>query len=185
MILTAAALTVAAGCAGKAPVTTTTNDIQAPAPAADRQLQSLDADAVGDLSSLVDHRADLPTSIPAADAAKVLVHIADADVAKAKPYGLQHRHGHGFGFRSFGRFGGLGLWGGLGFGGFWPGLSSLAYSSMLYYPVGSYAYPYSMVGSSYVPYNYLDAAVDRIAPYSTIYPFLYRSRGLYRPYFLI
>ena len=183
--LAASALLVAVGCARTAPGTNPAASVQAPP--VERQLLSLDAADVGDLAALTDNRASLPASIPAADADKLLVHIQDSDVAKAKPFTLQ-RHGH-FGARSFGRFGGFGLWGGLGFYGGWPGLSSLAYSNLLYYPYGSYMYPYSLVGNAYLPFTYpstyLDTVIDRIAPYSSVYPFLYRTRGLYRPYFLV
>jgi len=183
--LAASALLVAVGCARTAPGTTPAASVQAPG--ADRQLLSLDGADVGDLAALTDNRASLPASIPAANADKLLVHIQESDVAKAKPFTLQ-RWGH-YGARHFGRFGGLGLWGGLGFYGGWPGLSSLAYSSLSYLPFGSYLYPYTQVGNAYAPYTYpstyLDAAINRIAPSSSVYPFLYRTRGLYRPYFLI
>lgn len=124
----------------------------------DRQVLSInDPGYLGDQAAFEQVRAQLPQRISEADAKGMLVQIDPSKVVEQgdKSYSVQR-------YRFFSR-------------GFFPYYRGL-YSSLYYYPFGNYYFPYTYRAGAYYPYSYRGLS-------SLYYPYFYRYRGLYSPYY--
>jgi hypothetical protein len=126
-----------------------------------RSYQVQAVEGTTDLGAII---ARLPARIAVADAARLLVSIPQDRIRPAPTYGLQDTDvAHHDWMRAVG----------------WPLISSYSRhratvpltTPALYYPYGSYYFPYSLIGSVYYPYSSRCAAL-----------FLYRTRDFYSPY---
>lgn len=110
-------------------------------------------------------RQHLPSRIPAADAAKVLVQIdPDKIVKEAASNELETQQWWFFRRGYFAR----------GFFGGWPLFSSSLFAyPYAYYPFAGYYWPYYLSGGFYYPFSYA----------SFYYPYLYGYGGLYYPFY--